>query len=543
MSAEYKIPGINFSLGSSADAFRKAIEKAKADRLVERIWQRDYTVWGQTPDEISNRLGWLDIAERMRAEVPALEQFAKDLKSEGFTHALLLGMGGSSLAPELFGQLFGKKDGLQLSVLDSTDPDAVRAAAERFAPKRTLYIVSTKSGGTIETLSFFKYFYNQAQKLLGGKTGSHFIAITDPGSSLVTLAKKYSFRHVFLADPNVGGRYSVLSNFGLVPAALVGVDLSKLLYRVETAAKHCQEEAIDKNPGALLGLALGTLAAAGRDKATFVMPKEIADFGNWVEQLIAESTGKQGKGILPVIGEALADARDYGPDRVFIEIGKIESIDKVRNPIINMECEDIYDLGGQFFLWEFATAVAGYVMGINPFDQPNVEAAKLQARVFVDAYSKSGKLPKGEGIPLDEQTLKIFLRKSQPGDYFALQAYAAPSPDLTSTLDELRTGIMKKHKAATTLGYGPRFLHSTGQLHKGDAGNGLFIQFVTTPPTDDVPIPKEAGKPESEISFGVLKVAQALGDAQALRAAGRRVLTFEVAGDLNSALIKLIADL
>jgi glucose-6-phosphate isomerase len=543
MSVNEKTSEIHFNLGWYSDAFSKAIEIAMADRLVERIWQRDYTVWGKKPDEISNRLGWLDVAERMRAEVAALEQFAQDLKSEGFTHALLLGMGGSSLAPELFGHIFGKKDGLQLGVLDSTDPDAVRAAAERFDPQHTLYIVSTKSGGTIETLSFFKYFYNQAQKLLGDKVSSHFIAITDPGSSLVTLAKKYSFRQVFLADPNIGGRYSVLSYFGLVPAALVGIDLSKLLDRAGAAAKQCQELAFENNPGALLGLALGTLAAAGRDKATFVMPKEIADFGNWVEQLIAESTGKQGKGILPVVGEKLADADDYGQDRVFIEIGEVKPIEKTEHPIFKLDCEHIYDLGRQFFLWEFATAVAGYMIDINPFDQPNVETAKLQARAFVDEYTKSGKLPKGESVPLDEQTLKTFLRKSQPGDYFALQAYAAPSAELTNTLSKLRTGIMKKHKAATTLGYGPRFLHSTGQLHKGDAGHGLFIQFVTIPPKNDVPIPKEAGRPESEISFGVLKVAQALGDAQALRAAGRRVLTFEVDGDLNSELKKLMAEL
>ncbi len=542
MSAEFKAPGIQLSLGRYADAFTKAIEKAKVDHLVERTWQRDHTLWSEKPGEISNRLGWLDIAERMRGEVPKLKQFAQDLKSQGFTYALLLGMGGSSLAPELFSHIFANKGGLQLGVLDSTDPDAVHTCGKHFDPKHTLYIVSTKSGGTIETLSFFKYFYNQAQQLLGDKAGSHFIAITDPGSNLGTLAEKYSFRHTFLADLNIGGRYSALSHFGLVPAALVGVDLNKLLDRAEVAAKQCRE-APDKNPGALLGLALGTLAAGGRDKATFITADALADFGNWVEQLIAESTGKQGKGILPVVGEPLADQRDYGSDRVFIEVGgQIKSIEKAA-PVIELDFKDIYDLGGQFFLWEFATAVVGYVIGINSFDQPNVEAAKVQARAFVDQYTKSGKLPKGHGVALKAKTLKKFLEQAKPGDYIALQAYAAPNPENTMALNALRGHLLKTYELATTLGYGPRFLHSTGQLHKGDAGKGMFIQFVTLPPQDDLPIPKEAGKPESEISFGVLKVAQALGDAQALCTAGRRVLTFEIAGDLNAELKKLLADL
>jgi len=543
MSADFKAAGIQFNLGKYADAFTTAIEKAKANRVVERIWQRDHTVWSEKPDEIANRLGWLDIAERMRAEVPRLKKFAEDLKSEGFTHALLLGMGGSSLAPELFGHIFGNKDGLQLGVADSTDPDTVRACAERFDPEHTIYIASTKSGGTIETLSFFKYFYNQAQQKLGDKVGAHFAAITDPGSSLAELAEKYSFRHIFLADPNIGGRYSALSYFGLVPAALVGVDLSKLLTRAEAAAKECQQ-VLENNAGALLGLALGTLAAAGRDKATFITADKISDFGNWVEQLIAESTGKQGKGILPVVGEPLVEAGDNGKDRVFIELGEqVGAIAKAGHPIIKLDLEDVYDLGGQFFLWEFATAVAGYVLGINPFDQPNVETAKVQARVFVDEYTKSGKLPKGEGKTLDTKTLKKFLEQAKPDDYIALQAYAAQNPELTNSLNALRARLLKTYKLATTLGYGPRFLHSTGQLHKGDSGKGLFVQFVTLPPKDDLSIPKEAGKPESEINFGVLKVAQALGDAQALRAAGRRVLTFEVAGDLNTELKKLLADM
>lgn len=543
MSAEFKVPGIQLNLGNYTGAFKTALDKAKAERIVERIWQRDYTVWSEEPDEIANRLGWLDIAERMRAEIPSLKKFAETLKSEGLTHALLLGMGGSSLAPELFSHIFASKDALQLGVLDSTDPDAVRACAEQYDPQRTVYIVSTKSGGTIETLSFFKYFYNQAQQKLGDKVGEHFVAITDPGSSLATLAEKYSFRPTFLADPNIGGRYSALSHFGLVPAALVSVDLEKLLDRAEAAAKQCHA-AVDRNPGAMLGLALGTLAAEGCDKATFITADGISDFGNWVEQLIAESTGKHGKGILPVVGEPPAEAKSYGADRVFIELRKqVETAEKTEYPTIRLDFEGIYDLGGQFFLWEFATAMAGYVLGINPFDQPNVETAKVQARSFVDVYTKSGNLPKSEGQSLNTKTLKKFLEQAKPGDYIALQAYAAQNSELTDTLNTFRAQLLERYQLATTLGYGPRFLHSTGQLHKGDAGKGLFVQFVTLPPKDDLPIPKEAGKPGSEISFGVLKVAQALGDAQALRAAGRRVLTFEIAGELNIEFRKLLTDL
>lgn len=537
--------GIEFHLGVHEKAFLAAIEKAKKDKLVERIWRRDHTVWNPNPEEISNRLGWLDIAKRMRLETPRLKKLTEELKQEGFTHVLLLGMGGSSLAPEVFSKLLATKDGVKLSVLDSTDPDAVRAKAAEFDPTHTLYIVSTKSGGTVETLSFFKFFYNQAKEKLGEKAGAHFVAITDPGSSLAELAAKYSFRQTFLADPNIGGRYSALSHFGLVPAALVGVDVAELIARTEAGVAACRQPA-PKNPGALLGLALGSLALAGIDKATFVTQDGIADFGNWVEQLIAESTGKQSKGILPVVGEPLASVAAYGKDRVFITLGKlsgdasklVSELKAAGHPVIELAWPDPYVLGWHFFAWEFATAVAGYVLGINPFDQPNVEAAKIQGRTFIDEYSKTGKLPKGEGAELSEQTLTAFVDKTKPGDYIALQAYAQPTPELEQALQKLRSQLVEKYHLATTLGYGPRFLHSTGQLHKGDAGRGLFVQFISHP-KDDLPIPKEAGSTESELGFGVLKIAQALGDAQALRQAGRRVLSFDVSGDLAGELDKL----
>jgi glucose-6-phosphate isomerase len=537
MSADYSLPELTLHLDKYSDAFERALEKAKTDKLVERIWARDNTLWNPKPDEISNRLGWLDVATRMRSEIAELENFAKEVKDLGDTDVLLLGMGGSSLAPNLFNKIFGKENGLRLHVLDSTDPDAVHDFSEQLDPRKTLYIVSSKSGGTVETISFFKYFYKQVKEAAGERSvpGSHFIAITDPGSGLAELAVKYSFRKIFLADPEIGGRYSALSHFGLVPAALVGVDLNELIESAEKMAERCKQD-LDNNPGSLLGLALGSLALNRRDKATFELAEKFAPLGDWAEQLIAESTGKEGKGILPVVGEPASEDKLSANDRFLVITGRKDS----QSPSVKLNLTDPYDLGGQFFLWEFATAVAGYVLEINPFDQPNVESAKVQGRKFIEEYTKTGKLPKGDTSSVDAEALTRFLDQADTGDYIALQAYAAPTPKLAELFARLREQLLKKYKVATTFGYGPRFLHSTGQLHKGDRGNGLFVQFITTPLTNDVPIPKEAGSTESEITFGVLKVAQAMGDAQALREAGRRVISFEIDGDLGAAIQKLL---
>jgi transaldolase/glucose-6-phosphate isomerase len=531
-----RVDSITFNLGDYEGAFEAAIEKAKNDKLVERMHKRDHTLWSPDPTEIANRLGWMDVARRMREELPALQSFAKEVEASGITQALLLGMGGSSLAPELFSEIFGSKQGIRLSVLDSTDPDAIRAAAAAHDPKKTLYIVSSKSGGTVETFSFFKYFFNQAQDVLGADVGAHFVAITDPGSGLAKTAEQHSFRKVWLADPNIGGRYSALSHFGLVPAALLGVELDELLTSAERATQACQQE-IEGNPGALLGLALGMLAEHGRDKLTFRTPPRLASFADWAEQLIAESTGKLGKGILPVAGEP--ELSKYGKDRVFVSFG----LAATNEPNISVELNNDAKIGAQFFTWEFATAVAGYVLGINPFDQPDVEAAKVQARQVVEAFRKEGQLPKSDASELSAKNLEGFLAASKAGDYIALQAYAAPTDELTAALTELRTKVANKFGLATTLGYGPRFLHSTGQLHKGDAGNGLFVQFITDPPATDLPIPNDAGSDQSDLSFGVLKLAQALGDAQALRAAGRRVLSFKLAGNPAPALSAVTSEL
>ncbi len=532
---EFNVDGIKFKLEGYADPLNAAIRKAQNENLVERIWARDHTLWKPGPDEISNRLGWLDIADRMQAEVAHLRKFADSIKIDGIKNVLLLGMGGSSLAPELFSNLFAEDPGLRLSVLDSTDPDAVREK-EKLHPTLTLYIVSSKSGGTVETSSFFKYFYSAALERLGkAEVGKHFVAITDPGSGLAKTAQELSFRQLFLAEPEIGGRYSALSHFGLVPAALVGADVNRLLASATEMAARCKNEDVTKNPGAMLGLTLGFLALQGRDKATFDLPY-MASLGDWLEQLIAESTGKEGKGILPVVREPRLDDRDYGNDRVFIsreDIGKLPQIQ------IDVNHDN---LGGQFFVWEFAIAVAGYVLGINPFDQPNVESAKVQARELVSNYQKTKQLPKGDLKPLTWKAIQEFCGQSKAGGYIALQAYAKPSAELTNSFLTLRSVLSHKTKLATTFGYGPRFLHSTGQLHKGDAGNGLFIQFVTQLPSNDLPIPNEAGQDRSDLSFGVLKLAQALGDAQALRKAGRRVLSLEIQGEPDKEVRTLLKD-
>lgn len=522
---------LQLHLGEYEAAIDAAVERATADKLVERIWGRDHRIWHPQADEISDRLGWLDIAERMQAEIPHLKAFADEVIQAGIGQVLLLGMGGSSLAPEVLSKIIGPAPGYpSLDVLDSTDPEMVRQSTRRFPPAQTLYVVSTKSGGTEETLSLFKHFYNQAQEALGPEeAGARFVAITDPGSKLVELARQHSYRRIFANDPYIGGRYSALSYVGLVPAAVLGLDMETLLGRAVDMAERCKQDEA-QNPGVRLGLALAVLAKQGRDKLTFLAPEALLPFGDWAEQLIAESSGKDGTGILPVVGEPLTAGR-YGDDRAFVHIASDDSDAggaAEDQPRIECHWQDENDLGAEFFLWEFATAVAGHGLGIHPFNQPNVEAAKEQARQFTARYIEHGQLPQANSEPLSAAALEAFLSQAQAGDYIALQAYLPSTEANTKALQGLRGRLLERYKLATTLGYGPRFLHSTGQLHKGDGGRGLFVQLLTPPPEDDVPIPLEAGKTDSQISFGVLKVAQALGDAQALRAAGRRVVTFEL---------------
>jgi len=555
--AEWELQSV--SLGSYQGVVDAVLDEVVEDHIVARIWAHDHTVWKPEPTEITNRLGWLHTAEVMIEDYARLEGFVHEVCAAGYTQALLLGMGGSSLAPEVFRKTFGVAPGyLDLTVLDSTDPGAVLAYTEELDLARTLFIVSTKSGGTVETLSFFKYFYNRVADIVGADgAGEHFVAITDPGSKLADLAERYNFRATFLNDTNIGGRYSALSYFGLVPAALVGVDVPRLLddaMSMACATESCV--AARDNPGAVLGVILGELAKAGRDKVTFVTSPEIASFGDWVEQLIAESTGKEGKGILPVVGEPVGSPAVYGDDRLFVYLrleenggydSPIQALEDAGHPVVRLRLRNVYDLGGQFFLWEMATAVASHRLGINPFDQPNVEAAKVLARKMVAEYAEKGSLPAGEAASLTGDALTEFLAQAESGDpstgsgrsYIAIQAYVQPTEETGAALQALRTQLRDRLKLATTLGYGPRFLHSTGQLHKGDAGNGLFIQF-TSDAVEDVPIPDEAGSPDSSMSFGVLKTAQALGDAQALLDAGRRVIRFDLGRDVAGGIRQLM---
>jgi glucose-6-phosphate isomerase len=544
-------------LGAYQEAVDAALDEMAGSDIIARIWKHDHTVWKPSPEEITNRLGWLHIARVMQENVPRLEKFVQEVRADGYTEVLLLGMGGSSLAPEVFSKVFEGQDGLQLAVLDSTDPGTVLAYAEQIDLARALFIVSSKSGGTAETLSFFKFFYNRALEELGpAGAGEHFVAITDPGSKLASLGEALDFRAVFLNDPHIGGRYSALSFFGLVSAALVSVDVSRLLDSALTMASGCEACVVaGENLGGKLGAILGELARAGRDKVSFVTSERIASLGDWVEQLIAESTGKSGTGILPVVVEPLGAPDVYDDDRLFVHLSLesddtydalLEELQAAGHPVVRLNLRNLYDLGEQIFLWEMATAVAGHRLGIHPFSQPNVEAAKVQARRMIAEYQKKGILPGMESASVTAESLTNFLEQPHAGapsphssrSYVALQAYVQPTLETTAALQALRVRLRDRYRLAVTVGYGPRFLHSTGQLHKGDAGNGLFVQF-TSDSLRDAAIPDELGESTSSISFGVLKMAQALGDRQALEDAGRRVITFHLGEDVVGGLQRL----
>jgi len=556
------------SLGEYEEIADAALARLGGQNLVGRIWQHDHTVWKPDPADITNRLGWLNIAETMRENIGRLEGLADAVRADGYTHALLMGMGGSSLAPEVFSKTFGAADGyLRLGVLDSTDPGTVLARDAELDMTKTLFIVSTKSGGTAETLSFFKYFYNRVAEAAGpDEAGQHFIAITDPGSKLAELAERHRFRATFINDPDIGGRYSALSYFGLAPAALLGIDLARLLDRAMQAAcdaDACKRPVEGGNNAARLGAIMGSLANVGRDKVTFVTSAVVSSFGDWVEQLIAESTGKQGRGILPVVGQTPGEPDAYGEDRLFVHLRikgdetddrAVQALADAGYPVVTLGLRDSYDLGYQIFLWEMATVIAGALIDINPFDQPNVEAAKVQARQMVAAYQENGQLPElepalqGEGMAVFgdvaaetvAEALNAFLGTAGSGAYVAVQAYVEPTPETDAALLALRTGIRELTSLAVTTGYGPRFLHSTGQLHKGDAGNGLFIQ-LTSSNSNDVGIPDEAGCPDSSVTFGILESAQALGDRQALLDNGRAVIRIDLGTGVDDGLQKLTA--
>jgi glucose-6-phosphate isomerase len=534
------------NIGGCIDDIEATLANLKQRDIVGRIWRRDHTVWKPDPAEITNRLGWLTAIDPMRGQVSALQSFTNEVLEAGFGHVVLLGMGGSSLGPEVLRQTFGSEAGYpELIVLDSTLPARVLAVTDIINPAHTLFMVSSKSGTTTEPNSLFLYFESLVASALGkDNTGNNFVAITDPGTPLAELAYRKRFRHIFMNPPDIGGRYSVLSYFGLVPSALIGIDIATLLNRAERMRKECTEaKSIAENPGGMLGAVMGTLASLGRDKLTLFASPSIAGFGLWVEQLIAESTGKDGKGIVPVAGEPFVEPGRYGDDRLFVclrvsqdDNSAIDAMtDKLRasgQPLVVLGMEDKHDLGAEFFRWEFATAIAGAILGIHPFDQPNVQAAKQATEAMLQEYVRTGGLPRTDGA----ESLTGLLATARSSDYLAVLAYVQQTPEVDGVMVEFRRGIVEKHAMATTLGYGPRYLHSTGQLHKGGPNTGLFL-LITADHEGDVLIP------DRPYSFGVLADAQALGDLRALKSTRRRVTRVHASRGDAETISRLISEL
>ena len=516
-------------MGSVEDA----LARLTADGVVGRIWARDHTVWKPYPEEIADRLGWLDAPAEMRSLVPELTAFADSVRAEGFRHVVLLGMGGSSLGAEVLRATLGNGHGYPaLTVLDSTVPAAVRAVSDAIDPERTLFLVSSKSGTTTEPNVLYRHFRTLVDR------GTNFAAITDPGTPLAELGEREGFRQKFLNAEDMGGRYSVLSYFGLVPAALAGIDVEELLARGEAMAERCRAADAAENPGAALGAAMGAHALDGRDKLTLVTSPGIGSFGLWAEQLVAESTGKEGAGIVPVAGEPLRPPGSYGADRLFVYLrlegdanGEtdefVDAVESAGHPVVRADLADAYDLGAELFRWQFATAVAGSILGVNPFDQPDVRLAKERTEDLLAEYAASGRLPRVDSLSLEE-----LISRAGPGRYLAVVAFIEQTPETDDALAALRTAVMDRFGVATTVAYGPRFLHSTGQMHKGGPDSGLFVQ-LTADRADDLPVPGEA------YTFGTLLDAQALGDLAALTERGRPVARVRLGLDAPSDIARL----
>jgi transaldolase / glucose-6-phosphate isomerase len=545
------------------------IEDWQVGGKVRRLWARDSSLW--TRSDEGNWLGWLGITEDQPAHRAQLEALAAEVKKEGFKHALLLGMGGSSLCPDVLATSFGAKDGFpQMHVLDSTDPAQVKAFENKADPAKTLFIVSSKSGSTLEPNIFKQYFFERVQQALGAdKAGSRFIAVTDPGSKMEQVAEAAGFRHIFHGLPTIGGRYSALSDFGMAPAAVMGIDAPKFLDRADVMAISCSYcLPIPKNHGVMLGIVLGTLGKHGRDKVTFIASPAIYGLGAWLEQLIAESTGKEGKGLIPVDREPLGPPQIYGDDRVFAYLRfdpspdpeqdrAVEALEKAGQPVVRIAVTDLMNLGQEFFRWEIATAVAGSILGINAFNQPDVEASKIATRKLTSQYEQTGSLPAespfftGSGIKLftdeanaaalkkaagkDESLtgyVRAHLNRLGKGDYFALLAYVEMKESHDKPLQAMRTQVRDKKRVATCLGFGPRFLHSTGQAYKGGPNTGVFLQ-ITCDDAADLPVPGQ------RYTFGVVKAAQARGDFQVLAERKRRALRVHLGKDVAAGLATL----
>jgi transaldolase/glucose-6-phosphate isomerase len=543
-------------MGRYQPDFDKRLQKLEQDDYVNRLWDKDASLWKDDPkvqDQIRNALGWLHVAEKMEENLQGLLDFAEEVKDEGFRHVVHLGMGGSSLAPMVMEHILGSsKEGLPFNVLDTTAPDKI-LELEQFLPlAETLFIVASKSGTTAETRSLADHFYERVESILGSEAGKNFIAITDPGSPLVDFAREKGYRRIFLNFADIGGRYSALSYFGLVPAALMGIDMGELLRRALQMRHACATcVPLKNNPGVKLGAVMGELYKQGRDKVTFITPDSLRELGMWLEQLLAESTGKEGKGLLPVADEPLGDPANYSDDRLFVffrlrtetEYDLEETVEALRqngHPVVTIVLDDRMDLGKEFFRWEFATAIAGAIIGINAFDQPNVKESKDNTNQILE------RVRKGDGIPEEEPTLVDgsitvyskgsattlaevlveFLAQAEAGDFIAIMAYLTENPQTTRRLQVLRKHLKDLTHLATTLGYGPRFLHSTGQYHKGGTNKGLFLQ-ITADQNHDLNVP---GQP---YTFDTFLNAQALGDLQSLRKHGRRVMHFHLDDDVR----------
>ena len=542
---ESRVVGAELRLGRYESAVQSRLERWESEGFGRRLWAKDHTVWSAQPvPELTDRLGWLKLPESMRTQAEDLTRFGQEVRAAGFRDAVVLGMGGSSLAPEVFSRTYGSASGYPaLTVLDSTHPEAVRSLAARLDPSRTLFVVSSKSGTTTETLSLFRAFWQWSAESLASvsEAGRRFVAVTDPGSFLEKLARERGFRAVFNAPEDVGGRYSALTNFGLVPAALLGVDVRELLVRARAMAEACTGPAAS-NPGLVLGAALGELALAGRDKVTFLASRGIDSFPDWIEQLVAESTGKIGQGIVPVVGERTGEPGVYGQDRFFIGLiqgedkpleTRLAALETAGHPVARFRLTDPADLGREMFRWEMATAAAGAVLGVNPFDQPDVQLAKeLATRAMKERSSGAPVAPADEIRAMDEGALERWLAGAGAGSYLGVHAYLPAGQETTEILHDIQARLRDRTRLATTFGYGPRFLHSTGQLHKGGPDTGYFLQIVDEP-EHDLPVP------ETDFTFGTLIRAQADGDRSALEQRGRRVVRVNLDGDVPGGLARL----
>lgn len=548
-------------LGSHEAAVRETLGRMVRAETGRRLLAHDVSLWGDDPEHrkvAANRLGWLDSPLAMRPEAASLAAFAREVAAEGFTHAVLLGMGGSSLAPEVLRLTFGVARGaLELTILDNTSPAAVKAVAESHDLSRTLFIVASKSGGTIEVVSFERTFWERVEAVRGESTGRAFVAITDPGTSLAALAASRGYRRTFINPGDIGGRYSALSRFGLVPAALLGIDLEALL---DSAIAERAQLQTDSGAGLELGAALGTLARVGRDKLTLALPPALASYGTWIEQLVAESTGKSGLGILPVTEERLASPAHYGDDRVFVAIGapdlpaaltaSLDALAAAGHPVIRGSLPRLEALGADMMRWEVATVCAAAVLGVDPFDEPDVSAAKAATQRVLDATQQAGSFPErtpsasSDGLQaFAREGMRVSLGESPEAwadtlagwlgasDYFAVLAYMHRTDARHEALQTLRLSVRDRSRVATTLGYGPRFLHSTGQLHKGGPATGVFLQLTSD--EGDLPIP------QSPYGFSVLRAAQAAGDFDVLAERGRRVLRVHLGAEVDEGLSRL----